>query len=96
MKIRRLACWLLLLPVCSGAAWCGKHETHDRHATTRSAAKARPMESGELIFQQNCARCHQPPMSLSPRITGTVVMHMRVRARLSRDQERELLRYLAP
>jgi len=30
------------------------------------------------------------------RITGTVVMHMRVRARLSRADEQALLRFLAP
>jgi hypothetical protein len=45
---------------------------------------------------QNCSRCHKPPMTISPRITGTVVMHMRVRAKLSRHDEQALLRYLAP
>jgi hypothetical protein len=35
-------------------------------------------------------------MSLSPRITGTVIMHMRVRARLSKRDEQLLLKYLAP
>ena len=52
--------------------------------------------SGEEVFKVNCARCHMPPMSLSPRTTGTVVMHMRVRARLSRQDEKLLLKYLAP
>jgi len=52
--------------------------------------------SGEEVFKANCARCHMPPMSLSPRITGTVVMHMRARARLSREDEKLLLKYLAP
>ena|SRR5579871_4112481 len=51
---------------------------------------------GEEVFRANCARCHMPPMSLSPRTTGTVVMHMRVRARLSRQDEKLLLKYLAP
>lgn len=53
-------------------------------------------KSGEQVFMQNCSRCHKPPMTISPRITGTVVMHMRVRARLSREDEQALLRYLAP
>src|SRR5215470_8832585 len=52
--------------------------------------------TGEQVFQQNCARCHQPPMSISPRTTGTIIMHMRVRARLSRQDEQLLLKYLAP
>lgn len=52
--------------------------------------------TGEEVFNNNCARCHMPPMAISPRITGTVVMHMRVRARLSREDEKLLLKYLAP
>ena len=53
-------------------------------------------KSGEEVFMQNCSRCHKPPMSISPRTTGTIVMHMRVRAKLSRQDEQALLRYLAP
>lgn len=52
--------------------------------------------TGEQVFIRNCSRCHQPPMSISPRITGTVIMHMRVRARLSREDQKLLLKYLAP
>ncbi len=52
--------------------------------------------TGEEIFKANCARCHTPPMSISPRITGTVIMHMRTRARLSREDEQLLLKYMAP
>lgn len=52
--------------------------------------------TGEEVFNNNCARCHMPPMALSPRTTGAVVMHMRVRARLSREDEKLLLKYLAP
>jgi cytochrome c5 len=52
--------------------------------------------TGEQVFMTNCSRCHVPPMSLSPRITETVLMHMRVRARLSQEDETLLLKYLAP
>jgi hypothetical protein len=48
------------------------------------------------VFMSNCARCHTPPMTLRPSVTGAVVMHMRVRARLSRKEEQQLLKYLAP
>jgi cytochrome c5 len=51
---------------------------------------------GEKIFATNCARCHTPPMTLNPRVTGTVMEHMRVRARLSRKDQQLLLKYLAP
>jgi cytochrome c2 len=52
--------------------------------------------TGEQVFETNCARCHTPPMSISQRVTGTIIMHMRVRARLSRQDEQLLLKYLAP
>ncbi|MBB6146587.1 cytochrome c5 [Silvibacterium bohemicum] len=60
------------------------------------AAQASDTDRGEKVFANNCSRCHKPPMTIPPRITGTVVMHMRVRARLSRADEQALLRYLAP
>ena len=53
-------------------------------------------QTGDDVFKANCARCRMPPMALSPRITGTVVMHMRTRARLSRQDERLLMKFLAP
>jgi len=52
--------------------------------------------TGEQVFQANCARCHMAPATLPPKVTGTVIMHMRVRGRLSEQDEKLLLRYLAP
>ena len=51
---------------------------------------------GERIFAQNCSRCHTSPDGFSPRISGTVVRHMRVRAQLSQHDEEELLRFFNP
>jgi mono/diheme cytochrome c family protein len=53
-------------------------------------------QRGERVFVNNCARCHRPPMTIPPQATGTVIMHMRVRARLSSQEEKDLLHYLAP
>jgi cytochrome c5 len=53
-------------------------------------------EEGERVFQQQCSRCHAAPESFSPRISGTVVRHMRVRASLSQSDEQKLLRFLNP
>lgn len=58
--------------------------------------KPRTESAGERVFQQNCARCHTAPESFSPRISGTIVRHMRVRASLSQHDEKELLKYLNP
>jgi len=65
------------------------------------AASAQPLtpaasDPGERKFQANCSRCHTAPEQTSPRIVGTVVRHMRVRASLSAEDERDILRYLAP
>jgi cytochrome c5 len=61
------------------------------------ATKSKQYEGeGERIFAQNCSRCHNAPEGFSPRITGTIVKHMRVRAQLSQHDEQELLRFLNP
>jgi mono/diheme cytochrome c family protein len=51
---------------------------------------------GERKFQANCGRCHSAPDQLPPSITGTVVRHMRVRASLSAQDEKDILKFLAP
>jgi cytochrome c5 len=55
-----------------------------------------PATAGDEVFAANCARCHTPPMTLNPRVTGTILRHMRVKARLSRSDEQLLLKFLAP
>jgi hypothetical protein len=92
--------WLLALAasgVCliALAAAAGQ----DLPATTKPAHvqnTAMAADPGERIFAANCARCHTPPMTLNPRVTGTILMHMRTRARLSRKDEKLLLQYLTP
>jgi cytochrome c5 len=55
-----------------------------------------PQDEGTRIFQQNCSRCHNAPEGFSPRISGTVVRHMHVRASLSKHDEEVLLRFFNP
>ena len=88
-------CLPLLL---SGAIMLAQKSRTRPDSSTSGTATATQSQSsgGERVFMANCSRCHTPPMSLSPRITGTVLMHMRVRARLSKQDEQLLLKYLAP
>lgn len=65
-------------------------------ASAKKQVNAAPQNPGERKFQQNCGRCHSAPEELPPSITGTVVRHMRVRASLSAQDEKDILRYLAP
>jgi cytochrome c5 len=61
-----------------------------------NAQSAKPADEGGRKFDANCGRCHSAPEQLSPSVTGTVVRHMRVRASLSAQDEKDILRYLAP
>jgi cytochrome c5 len=61
----------------------------------QSAAATQP-DQGQRKFEANCSRCHSAPEQLRPSLTGTVVRHMRVRANLSAQDEKDILRYLAP
>lgn len=66
-------------------------------AAQRQPAKTASAEAdkeGERKFQQNCNRCHNAPQELGPRVTGTVLLHMRVRASLSAADEKAILRYM--
>jgi cytochrome c5 len=90
----------ILIVLCCGAmaATASKMNESPTQASKSSLPSKGTVLSdpGEQVFVNNCGRCHMPPMSIAPRITGTVIMHMRVRARLSREDEELLLKYLAP
>jgi cytochrome c5 len=53
-------------------------------------------DAGQRKFDANCSRCHNAPQQLSPALTGTAVRHMRVRASLSAQDEKDILKFLAP
>jgi len=59
-------------------------------------ASQKPQDEGTRILQQNCSRCHNHPEGFSPRISGTIVQHMHVRASLSKHDEEVLLRFFNP
>lgn len=68
--------------------------TPKRRAAHQNAASAE--DDGQRVFEQHCSRCHTAPDGFSPRISGTVVRHMRVRASLSQHEEEELLHFFNP
>lgn len=73
--------------------------TKSAGSIAKPAAKANSTKQpdvGQRKFEANCGRCHSFPEQLSPSLTGTVVRHMRVRANLSAEDEKDILRYLAP
>jgi mono/diheme cytochrome c family protein len=68
----------------------------DAKQPVKAAASTQQPDIGERKFNANCSRCHTAPQTLSPSLTGTVVRHMRVRAILSAQDEKDILKYLAP
>ena len=70
--------------------------TPAKQSTKASSHKSGYGSDGERIFAQQCSRCHTAPDGFSPHISGTVVLHMRVRASLSQHDEQELLHFLNP
>jgi mono/diheme cytochrome c family protein len=68
-----------------------------QEAPQRAAAtKVDEGAEGEKRFRTNCGRCHHPPEDLSPREARAVVRQMRVRAMLTSEDERLILKFLAP
>jgi cytochrome c5 len=93
---------LLLLPATRPAPPQAAQQTHPAtaHANNKqsTATSTSPPQAneGERIFAQQCSRCHNAPEGFSPRISGTIIRHMRVRASLSKHDEEELLHFLNP
>jgi hypothetical protein len=77
---RRFAC-LSMVTLAAAVAQAGDNTTH--RAIDPDAA-----------YKNNCMRCHTSVQQYSPRMTKTIVMHMRIRANLPEDQAQAILEYL--
>lgn len=49
---------------------------------------------GERRFRTNCGRCHQAPHKFPPRVMAAAIRHMRVRALITDEDMRYILRYM--
>ncbi len=68
-------------------------KTHDAQQPSKTVD---PAAKGEKRFEINCVRCHRAPDNISPRISKTILQHMRVRAMLTQEDEYYILKYIAP
>jgi len=109
MKIRFvLAAFLVAsamsLGLMANASGGGKDDPKDTPATStapagqsvdsQAAQKENMNLEGERRFRSNCARCHAAPPKFPPRMMATIVRHMRVRAMLTDQDMRLILRYM--
>jgi hypothetical protein len=92
-RISRSFIFLAAIPCLAQTAQPAAAPASAPAATPRPAAKD---QAGQRAFENNCSRCHNAPQGFSPHISGTVVMHMRARANLSKKDEQDILRFLNP
>jgi mono/diheme cytochrome c family protein len=84
------------LPLFSKPDPGAKQEKTPAQQQAKQSASNGDQDAGERKFKQNCSRCHTAPEGFSPRISGTILRHMRVRASLSAQDERDILHFLNP
>ena len=84
----------------------GKDAPKDTAAAAAPAPAGQPVDNqaaaqkenmhleGERRFRSNCARCHAAPPKFSPRMMTTILRHMRVRAAITDQDMRLILRYM--
>ena len=102
MKIKFLLAAFLVASALSlglmANASSSKDAAKDSAAPTVSAQQSALNESmhveGEKRFHSNCGRCHAAPPKFPPRMMATIVRHMRVRATITDQDMRFILRYM--
>jgi cytochrome c5 len=102
--MKHLEALLLGCVVLAGSAAVA--EMRDPHSQSQPAATGQATQSaseqpngtdrGQQVFKENCSRCHNAPEGFSPRISGTIAKHMRVRANMSDADYKALLKFLNP
>ena len=88
------AFWLIVfIPLFAQTGTAPQQGKAKQHSTAHADDEA---SRGSQVFEQNCSRCHNAPQGFPPQISGTILRHMRVRASLSADDEKALLRFMNP
>jgi|SRR5579883_1989111 len=96
--IKKVACSVFTLLLLAGATIVleAQNSARPAHKDSHTSQQANDAErtQGEQRFQQNCGRCHQAPQTLSSRVAPTVLMHMRIRATLTAEDQRLILKFM--
>ena len=102
MKLKIAVCAIMfcafgLLNVAAAKVGDTKSDNTAVAATSHTTDNETAMRlEGEKRFHANCSRCHAAPPKFPPRMMGTIVRHMRVRAMLTDEDMRLILRYMTP
>ncbi len=99
MKRRRIHLGLLALAM-GVALWAAAQAPTKAVSDPKPSAVVDPRSEaasraeGEKRFRANCGRCHQSPHKFPPRMMATIVRHMRVRATLTDEDMKLILKYM--
>lgn len=96
MTWKNTLCALIALSLLSAiaVAKAKKHESAAPVSVQRAMSDDDLRVEGEKRFQANCGRCHQSPHKFPPRMMFTIERHMRVRALITEEDMRLIVRYL--
>jgi cytochrome c5 len=86
---------LALVSVAGAGAKTTKDSSSSASSATASSTQDENLHmEGEKRFRSNCGRCHVAPPKFAPRMMATIVRHMRVRANITDEDMRLVLRYM--
>ena len=94
MKNRILILFVFIFAVLLGSLYAAAPQSAKLKNDPQSKAQTADSHGAEL-FAVHCSRCHKPPSDLSARVVPAVMAHMRNRAMLSRQDEQEIMKFLA-
>src|SRR5262249_1538613 len=97
MKVRLVAFLWLALAVFLAISAAAKTGDSKVAPATRSGSTQDDTArlQGEQRFRSNCGRCHAAPPKFSPRMTATIMRHMRVRATITDEDMRFIMSYMS-
>ena len=95
--------WFTIAAVCCAFVFCTFVAAQEKQTKPQTSPSTNTSDNtsdesaqGEKLFRTHCGRCHNAPENISPREARAVVRQMRVRATLTDEDERLILKYLAP
>jgi len=86
------AALVLGLPLCAGSG-SGRKSAEAAAVVGTNDVDTMRIE-GEKRFRANCSRCHAAPQKFPPRMMATALRHMRVRATITKEDQRLILFYM--
>ena len=101
--MRPKICGLMMVAAIAGSLACATQAKERRSSlppsTSKAANAAEDSEEAQLLegekrFQTNCGRCHAAPHKFPPRMMATIIRHMRMRAMLTEQDMRLILKYM--